>query len=59
MLFQGKLHCCLHQQIKNQIQGDKDNTNQVTGYDKEYFVIGRTFDKGMICGHKYEGSIQY
>lgn len=43
------------QQIKNQIQGDQANTNQVTGYDKEYFVIGRTFDKADDgAGHKYE-----
>ena len=31
--------------IKSQAQGEQPNTAQVTGYDKEYVVIGRTFDK--------------
>jgi len=40
--------------IKSQATGEQPNTNQVTGYDKEYVVIGRTFDKPDDgAGHKY------
>jgi hypothetical protein len=34
--------------------GEQPNTNQISGYDKEYVVIGRTFDKSDdLAGHKY------
>jgi hypothetical protein len=34
--------------------GEQPNTNQISGYDKEYVVIGRTFDvSDDLAGHKY------
>jgi hypothetical protein len=39
---------------KSVVTGEEPNTNQISGYDKEYVVIGRTFDKlDDLAGHKY------